>query len=234
MNNYCVYCQDYVGSWLPYRDGFISPVLEKLEVIGSDLINFYCPRCECFDRERHLFLYFDALSLWDKIIHAKVLHIAPELNLSKLIASKVRLYLKGDLQPQDESIMHVDLTKTNFSDNQFDLVIANHVLEHIEKDKEALFEIFRILKPGGFAILQAPFSLLLPNALECRDLKDERLRNFLFGQEDHVRLYGMDYFERMRNVGFNVELIDHSKILTLIDSAKYGVNSKEPLIIAKK
>jgi len=128
----------------------------------------------------------------------------------------------------------VDLTKTNFSDNQFDLVIANHVLEHIEKDKEALFEIFRILKPGGFAILQAPFSLLLPNALECRDLKDERLRNFLFGQEDHVRLYGMDYFERMRNVGFNVELIDHSKILNSIDSVKYGVNAQEPLILAKK
>lgn len=74
----------------------------------------------------------------------------------------------------------------------------------------------------------------MPNVLECRDLKDERLRNFLFGQEDHVRIYGMDYFERMRSVGFNVELIDHSKILTLIDSAKYGVNSKEPLIIAKK
>jgi predicted SAM-dependent methyltransferase len=128
----------------------------------------------------------------------------------------------------------VDLTSTNFSDNQFDLVIANHVLEHIEKDREALFEIFRILKPGVFAILQAPFSLLLPNALECRELKDERLRNFLFGQEDHVRLYGMDYFERMRNVGFNVEVIDHSEILTLIDSAKYEVNSQEPLIIAKK
>ncbi len=128
----------------------------------------------------------------------------------------------------------MDLTKTNFSSNQFDLVIANHVLEHIEEDKQALLEIFRILKPGGFAILQAPFSSHLPSSLECRDLKDEHLRNFLFGQEDHVRLYGMDCFERMRNVGFNVELIDHSKNLALIDSAKYGVNSKEPLIIAKK
>ena len=234
VGNFCVYCNKSVGDWLPYRDGNRSPVSEKLEVIGSDVVNFYCPACECFDRERHLYLYFNALNLWPTIYVGDVLHIAPERKLAEVISTKTKNYIKGDLSPSDNSIVQLDLTNTKFLKNSFDVIIANHVLEHIGDDRAALKEIFRILKPGGVAVLQAPFSPLLPESLECPSLQSDELRNFLFGQEDHVRLYGMDYFDRIRKVGLEVEIINHSELLGSVDSQQYGVNFYEPLILAKK
>jgi SAM-dependent methyltransferase len=231
--NFCVYCDKSVGRWLPYRDGKRSLVSEKLGVIGSDVVNFFCPVCECFDRERHLFLYFNALNLWPTVTSGDVLHIAPEKKLAELLKNN-KNYIKGDLLPSDDSIIHLDLTNTKFPEKQFDVVIANHVLEHITEDRAALREIFRILKPGGIAVLQVPFSPLLPESLECASLQSDDIRNFLFGQEDHVRLYGMDYFDRIRKVGLEVEIISHSELLGPINSQKYGVNSCEPMILAKK
>lgn len=203
-------------------------------MIGSDVNNFFCPDCECFDRERHLFLYFNALDLWSAVYTGDVLHIAPERKLSELISAKNQKYIKGDLLPADDSIIQLDLTKTKLSEKQFDVIIANHVLEHIIDDKSALKEIYRILKPGGIAILQVPYSPLLPESLECPSLENDDLRNFLFGQEDHVRLYGMDYFNRLRKAGLEVKVINHEKFLSSINPQQYGVNWREPLILAKK
>ena len=212
----------------------MSPVMLTLGVIGSDIERFYCPVCECFDRERHLLMYFSELNLWEKIEDSDVLHIAAESNLGRMVESKTKSYIKGDISPSDNSVFKVDLTKTIFQDEQFDVVIANHVLEHILDDISAMREINRILRVGGIAILQTPYSPLIKESLESPSLEDEFLRNFLFGQEDHVRLYGLDLFQRLNDSGLEVELYSHESYLASFDPTKYGVNGMESLILVKK
>jgi SAM-dependent methyltransferase len=232
--NICIFCDSQFISWKPYRGGEVSPVILTLEAIGSDIERFYCPVCECFDRERHLMMYFSELSLWEKIENSDVLHIAAESNFGRIVSSKSKSYVKGDLSPADDSVVKVDLTETSFRDGQFDVLIANHVLEHILDDISAMREINRILRVGGIAILQTPYSPLIKESLESPSLRDEPLRNFLFGQEDHVRLYGLDLFERLNDSDLDVKLYSHERYLARFDPAKYGVNGMESLILVTK
>jgi hypothetical protein len=102
ISNYCVYCKTNVGDWLPYREGETSPVMLKLKVVGSDVNNFWCPDCECFDRERHLYLFFDALKLFKRFKNSVVLHIAPEFHFSQVIGPLASTYVKGDLIAKGE------------------------------------------------------------------------------------------------------------------------------------
>jgi 2-polyprenyl-3-methyl-5-hydroxy-6-metoxy-1,4-benzoquinol methylase len=104
-------------------------------------------------------MYFDAMLIWSKIKDGNVLHFAPERILSpKISQAKPATYVKADLFPVSKDIAREDITRLSFSDCLFDLVIANHILEHVSDDHAAMKEIFRVLKPGGLAILQTPYS----------------------------------------------------------------------------
>lgn len=96
------------------------------------------------------------------------------------------------------------MTKIQFGKNHFDIVICNHVLEHINDDIQALEEIYRVLKPGGFAILQVPIAINLQKTLEDKTLTTPKQRKKTFGQSDHLRLHGQDYFDKLGTVGFRV------------------------------
>lgn len=232
--HYCVQCEGTPDAFTPYRDGIVDPVSSVLEVVGSDVRNFACPLCWGFDRERHLLLYFDALGLWDRVSGNRVLHIAPERDFGRRLRDAAGDYVAGDLNPDAPGVIHVDLTDTPFESDRFDVVVANHVLEHIPRDDLALAEIVRVLAPGGMAILQTPFSPRLATALENPSITEPDIRAALFGQEDHVRVYGLDLVQRISRCGLEVLVYSHVEVLPHIDASRFGVNAKEPLIVGAK
>lgn len=237
-NRHCCYiCAQPVRRFRPFRNGWngVSPFIRELTLIGSDVENFSCPHCSCQDRERHLFMYFDQLGLWDKMTGGKILHFAPERHLMTRIAQQQpHTYIKADLYPSSPDIERVDVTKIPFDDDSFDVIICNHVLEHVPEDMRALDELFRILRPGGFAVLQTPYSDLLENSFCDPSINTDELRNRFFGQQDHVRVYGRDLFQRIRQAGFQLQVRTHGDILPNFDSSLYGVNQREDLILAAK
>ncbi len=233
----CYICNRTPRHFHPYRNGLqsVSPFVRELQIVGSDVENFSCPLCGCHDRERHLVMYFDRLSLWGKVKGGDVLHFAPERHFSTRIEhQRPATYIKADLSPSSSDIQEIDATRIPFGDEHFDVIICNHVLEHIPDDKKALSELFRVLRPGGFAVLQTPHSSLLENSFCDSSLNSDELKTRFYGQEDHVRVYGRDLFHRIRQAGFELCVKRHADILSDIEPSFYGVNARENLILATK
>jgi SAM-dependent methyltransferase len=135
----------------------------------------------------------------------KFLHIAPEICFIKPFEELKNLdYITADLESPLAKIK-MDIHDMPFDDNTMDAVMCNHVLEHVEDDKLAMGEILRVLKPGGWAILQVPFFNPVPEkTFEDPTIVKPAEREKAFGQDDHVRMYGQDYPERLRKAGFVV------------------------------
>ena len=166
--------------------------------------NALCPNCLSLERHRLLWLFLN-----DKTdfftAKAKMLHVAPELCYMKRFESLPKLeYLTADLESPLAKIK-MDIHNIPFPENSFDIIFCNHVLEHVQDDKKVMSEILRVLKPGGWAILQVPIFLpLIPITFEDPKIKDSEKKAELFGQDDHVRMYGKDYADRIRSAGFEV------------------------------
>jgi len=179
--------------------------------------NALCPNCLALERHRLLWLYLQERTNFLKE-PKRVLHIAPEYCfLNRFKTFRNLDYTTGDLVSPLADV-HFDVTDIPFPDNQYDLVICNHVLEHVERDDLAMSEILRILKPGGRAILQVPQDIHNPDTLEDPSIQSPRDRERYYHQSDHVRLYGLDYEDRLREAGFNVKL--DNIIEELSDNAK--------------
>lgn len=234
----CCVCGRTFFRFSKYRGGWagFSAYLRDSEWVGSDFDRFWCPFCRSHDRERHLLLFFDRLHLLDQLAHASVLHIAPEKWVAQRIEScRPARYVKGDLIPSREGVEKVDVTAIPYGEGTFDWVICNHVLEHVPDDAKALDELYRVLKPGGKAILQTPYAAKLACTLQDPARIDTDAKRFEFyGQEDHIRLYGLDLFDRIRTAGFRLDLKKHAECLSDIDADRYGVNPKEPLFLCVK
>lgn len=229
---YCNVCDRGVLGFLPYRIGAasLSPILRDLDLVGSDLERFGCPHCGSTDRERHLLAYMQRTGLL-ALAGKRVLHFAPEKNMRLLIKATGPVeYVQGDLFPKDAQITRVDITKMQFPDGYFDLLIANHVLEHVPEDIAALREIVRVLKPGGHAILQTPYATKLQCSLALSHISSDAARLALYGQEDHVRLYGADIFERITHAGLLSRVQVHGELLADMDSHRHGMNPREPFM----
>ena len=234
----CCVCGKTFHRFSTFRGGWkaFSPYLRNVQWTGSDFDHFWCPFCRCHDRERHLILFFEKLALWGELSGASILHVAPEKRLAvRIEACGPARYVKGDLVPAREGIVRLDVTDIPFPDAAFDWVFCNHVLEHVPDDARALRELFRVLKPGGAAVLQTPFAAGLEKSLEASPeiATDERRIEF-YGQEDHVRLYGRDLFDRIRAAGFALDLKRHAECLPDVDALRYGVNRDEPLFLCRK
>lgn len=134
-----------------------------------------------------------------------MLHVAPELcYIDRFEALKNLEYITADIESPLAKVK-MDIHEIPFEENTFDVIFCNHVLEHVESDIKALEEMRRVLKSGGWAILQIPLFHPLPKTtLEDPSITDPKEREKAFGQDDHVRLYGEDYTERLASVGFQV------------------------------
>jgi SAM-dependent methyltransferase len=121
-----------------------------------------------------------------------------------------------------------------FDDDTFDCVIANHVLEHVGDVDRALGEICRVLRPGGHAILQTPYGSKLHRTWEDAGIDTPAARLQAYGQEDHVRLFGRDIFERIAAAGFDALVRQHNELLDDVDPDREGVNPREPFFLFRR
>ncbi len=141
----------------------------------------------------------------------KVLHIAPEQEFLRKFKRMSNLnYISADLYSPIVDVK-ADILDLPFEDESFDIIFCNHVLEHIEDDAKAMSELYRVMKPGGWGILQVPMKNSLEKTYEDFSIKDPKERQKHFGQYDHVRWYGMDYFDRLEKAGFETEINFYSQ-----------------------
>jgi SAM-dependent methyltransferase len=228
----CPICQYRSRDWA--YSGVDVAVNKELEIIGAGRRKNICISCGSNDRERLIFVFLQkqiAPSEWSKL---SVLHIAPEWNLSKWIAKQQpKNYHQGDRHMEgyqySKEVQHMDVTKLPFPKDEFDWIICNHVLEHIEEDRSAMKELHRVLKPGGCALLQVPISRKLEKTYEDNQIQSPDDREKYFGQSDHVRVYGKDYPERLIQAGFEVK-----EVPTTTQSFLYGLNPKEVIFSCYK
>lgn len=226
----CPICFNTYTNLLPH--GVDADIFQKYEIVGGGLRYSKCPTCESTDRERLTYIYLiDFFKILDQ--QFRVLHFAPERGIYYRLFDQIEHYIVGDLNPKlypnIATINKIDLLDTGFEDSSFDLVICNHVLEHIPQEEKALQEIRRILVPGGQAIVQVPIALALDTTFEDTNVisPDDRLKKY--GQHDHVRLYGRDYKKRLEASGFTVAIYNLFE-----EYKKFGLNPKEDLYVISK
>lgn len=166
--------------------------------------NALCRYCLSLERHRGLWLYIHERTNLLKSPF-KVLHIAPEHQFQELLKNAPNIdYLSADLD-MPTAMVKMDITDIPFAAETFDVIICNHVLEHVPDDAKAMSELCRVLKPGGWAILQTPMSDKAQTE-EDLSITDPKKREELYGQNDHVRTYGMDKRNRLEQAGFAVRL----------------------------
>lgn len=232
----CSVCGAAVAGWLPHPHlAQRSEFMKLLQTVGSDMAVYQCPHCGCTDRDRHLWLYLQAIGLPATLAGARLLHLAPERHLEALFsACGPAEYIKGDLFPSRPNQVKVNAEDMPFEDAQFDLIVCNHVLEHVSSPERALAEFFRCLGPGGLLIAQTPYSPLLKQTFELKQFPGEEFARLFYGQADHQRLFAEDIVERFHRAGFAGELMRHGSLLAGVDPAQAGVNAAEPLFIFTK
>lgn len=205
------------------------------KIIGAGVRYGGCVKCDSLDRDRLLYAYFKhEMKVFNDNIDFSILHLAPELMISKeFLKYNYRQYICGDKFMPGYKYPHytvnMDIMNITFPDNFFDLIICNHVLEHIPDDLGSMREIFRVLSPSGKAVLQVPISAILQETYENPKVKTDKEREEHFGQYDHVRIYGQDYVNRLESVGFKVNKINVSD-----KYQRYGLIAEEDLFICSK
>jgi glycosyltransferase involved in cell wall biosynthesis len=230
----CPYCHSNLRKLFPYGASF--PVLEEKQIIGGGVReNGRCPVCSSIDRERLLVLWLKNESdLFSR--PTKLLHVAPEAGLQRILEKQENIdYLTADLY-STSVMLKMDVTDIHYPDDFFDAIICNHVLEHIVDDSKALSELYRVLKPGGWAVLQVPISLSLEETFEDASIDTPAMREKAFGQNDHVRIYSRDYPERLKAVGFDTAIFDWTAQCKAYGGThnRFGLNKKEKLYWVRK
>jgi len=228
----CPFCAKMFFRFLPF--GSSNAALDRWKVIGGGRReNAVCPECFSLDRERLVYLYLKEETRIFKD-HVSILHVAPEMCLEKVLGNSVSTsYITADLY-RSGVMRKLDVTKICFPHESFDVIICNHVLEHVENDRQAMSELYRVLKPQGFAILQVPISWNLRETYEDPAIKTETARLEAFGQADHVRIYGPDYKCRLESAGFEVELYDPLVRKGATAIHQFGLLHGEVVFIGKK
>jgi SAM-dependent methyltransferase len=164
----------------------------------------------------------------------RVLHFAPEQAfVQKFKKQKNLTYTTTDLNSPIADVK-ADICDLPFKDNSFDFIICNHVLEHIPDDIKAMQELYRVLAPSGTAIVQVPYDAKREITFEDNTITDQSERTRIFGQYDHLRVYGMDYFKKLSSIGFNVNALDYTSGISSDDIERYRLCKGELLPVCKK
>jgi len=200
---------------------------------GKQRANALSPGTLSLERHRQMWLYLqnETNFFTDNL---KVLHIAPEQDFLRRFKKMKNLdYTSADLFSPIVDVK-ADILDLPFEDNSFDVIICNHVLEHIVDDKKAMSELYRVMKSGGWGILQVPMKNSLEKTYEDFTITEPKERQKHFGQYDHVRWYGMDYFDRLKSVGFEAEINFYSQKFSEADIKRFGLNKNEILPVVRK
>lgn len=195
--------------------------------------NVLSPSTLSLERHRLLWLYLKNETDFF-IAPKKVLHFAPEQAFYKLFKNQKNLeYTTTDLFSPLADVK-ADICNLPFADNAYDVILCNHVLEHIPDDKKAMQELYRVLKPGGVGIFQIPQDLNRAITFSDDSIVDQKERAAIFGQYDHVRIYGRDYFVKLRSIGFTVVEEDYTSKISADLVTKYCLANGEIIPVCYK
>lgn len=215
----CPICHSYYKKFKPYGPKRIP--------------NIKCHNCGSQPHHRLLWLYLEKKSILNNG-HIRILHFAPEQYLYDLFCQNPTFdYFPVDIEPElynysgSVKLTKADITDIPFSNNNFDLIICSHVLEHIPDDKRAMSELFRVMDNNGIGIFQVPLDNGLEKTYEDFSITDPKEREVEFGQFDHVRVYGRDYPNRLRSVGFKVFADDFISSVSPRKVSRYGLKKGE-------
>ena len=216
----CTVCSNTYRTFLPY--GRLTPRANAL-----------CPSCLSLERHRLIELYLKKhTNFYTSGI--KILHIAPEhCFIKQFEAIHKENYITGDLYSPLAKVK-MDVHEIPFEENTFDVVFCNHVLEHVEDDRKVVREIRRVLKAGGFAILQSPVDYSLEKTYEDASIIDPLAREKAFGQNDHMRLFGSDYGQRLAESGLSIKEYKVSNECSQEQIARYRLDKGEILYCCVK
>lgn len=202
---------------------------------GHQRNNVLSPSTLSLERHRLLWLYLqNETDFFTSEEKKKLLHFAPEQAFYKRFRKQNNIeYTTTDLYSPLADVK-ADICNLPFEDNSFDMIFCNHVLEHIPDDTKAMEELYRILKPGGMGIFQIPQDLDRALTFEDNTITDKKERAAIFGQYDHVRVYGRDYFDKLRAIGFEVKEIHYAASLSPEKVSKYCLAPNEILPVCFK
>ncbi|MDR1526527.1 MAG: methyltransferase domain-containing protein [Dysgonamonadaceae bacterium] len=232
---YCPNCGSSLRKWIAC--GTDSCVAREKQIVGAGRREKGCPVCLSAERDRLVYLYVrDYLHLFESKTKINILHIAPEAHLYPVFRRNIphEHYICGDKFEEGYTygrhVQPMDITSIEWASDFFHLIICNHVLEHVPDDRQAMRELYRVLKPGGKAILQVPISLVLSETFEDFSITSPAERERVFGQHNHCRIYGQDYGKRLEEAGFTFRPV------TLSDPRyrKYGLDMRERVLLAEK
>ena len=217
----CPLCGSRRRKFMPY--GYVTSREDAL-----------CPRCLALERHRMIWLWITRhTDLLER--RPRLLHIAPEVSLMrhlKPLYGNSGNYITADLE-SPLADLHFDVQQIPLSDGSVEVVICNHLLEHVEDDMVALRELHRILCHGGWGILLVPEDRRRATTFEDDSVTDREERTRLFGQYDHRRVYGRDYDDRLRSAGFRVERIPCSDIATATERKLYAIGNDDLVVVYK-
>ena len=164
----------------------------------------------------------------------RLLHVAPEPQFARLFRRVPGIrYVSMDISGARRPTIQGDLARLAFADGSFDAIYCSHVLEHVPDDRAAMRELRRILRPGGWAILQVP-GLRGPTTYEDAAITTPEGRLAAFGQEDHVRRYGRDYIDRLREAGFDVTVERYALTFPDDERRRYGLSDSEEVFFCRR
>ena len=195
--------------------------------------NVLSPSTLSLERHRLLWLFLQGeTNLFTEQL--RVLHFAPEQAFYRRFKGLKHLdYITTDLNSPLADVK-ADICNLPFKEGEFDVILCNHVLEHIPDDIKAMEELFRVMKPGGWGIFQVPQDLKRDSTFEDDTITDKKERAKIFGQYDHVRIYGRDYFDRLHKVGFIVDAVDYTAQFSDSEIERYRLAKGEQIPFVSK
>jgi ubiquinone/menaquinone biosynthesis C-methylase UbiE len=142
-------------------------------------------------------------------------------------------YITADIE-SPLALMKMDITDIPFEDNSFDVILCNHLLEHVEDDRKAMREMYRVLRKNGWAIMQPHIEIKRASTLEDSSVTSPEERERLFNQRDHIRVYGLDYANRLEEAGFMVHVEPYLKGVEKEKLEKFSLSVNEDIYLCKK
>lgn len=193
-----------------------------------------CPACGSLERHRLLYLYLrQKTNLFKNQL--SVLHFSPEKGLSAALRAQKNLtYATSWYEPDRAADFHLDLTDLALPDESWDVIIAYHILEHITEDRKGMREMYRVMKPGGWAVVQVPVREE-PDSFEDPSVVSKKERHEKFGQYDHVRYYGWkDFADRLADAGFEVNIERFGRELSDDQVREFALDRDERIYVLRK
>jgi hypothetical protein len=232
----CPYCDARYRRFLPTgileREFFKTPEAGRVRQLAHVTIcNQQCPRCGSSERHRLAYFYLKERRHLDSLSGVRILDVAPDDYVTEALFNRSDLdYVSIDLN-RENAQFNMDITNLGFEDDEFDVIICYHTLEHVKDDGRAMRELLRVMKPGGWAIIQVP--LWADDTVEDPETpRSDYLR--LHGHSDHVRRYGKDFKDRLENAGFKVTLDGWVRELPDEKVRKYGLMRNEDIYLCEK